>query len=271
MNRRVLVFTSALVAGVVFVAFLSLFLTDGFFADFLLDRNSRFMPYPVTVQNIMWLVFFIGAGELLLRYIQTDLEIRQVRLGLLPEDDTTLLRKQDLGNLYQRVRETMQAAPCEADAGRLSRQVAEVTAENAYFLQRLLSRCILQFQVSGAIDKANNMFNSSLELFQHEVELRYNTLRYIVWLIPTLGFIGTVVGIALALNDAGSVENYQDPDLLKQLTQSLGVAFFTTLLALLQSAVLMFALHLVQGMEETSLNRIGQYCLDNLINRLYET
>ena len=55
------------------------------------------------------------------------------------------------------------------------------------------------------------MFNASLELFEHEVELRYNTLRYIVWLIPTLGFIGTAVGIALALSDAGSVENYQTP------------------------------------------------------------
>ena len=262
------VFMGAVGAGVIFIGALSLFLAEGFFADFLLDRHSKFMPYPVTVQNIMWLVFFIGAGELLLRYLQTDREIQQLDLELLPEDDTTLLRKQDLGSMYQRVRETMRSPSVE---GELSRQGAGAAADESYFLQRLLSRCILQFQVSGAIDKANNMFNSSLELFQHEVELRYNTLRYIVWLIPTLGFIGTVVGIALALNDAGSVENYQDPALLKQLTQSLGVAFFTTLLALLQSAVLMFALHVVQGMEESSLNRIGQYCLDNLINRLYET
>ena len=257
MNQRMRIFIGALSAGVIFIGLLSLFFSEGFFADFLLDRNSKFMPYPVTIQNIMWLVFFIGAGELLSRYLQTDREMSQIRLGLLPEDSTTLLRKQDLGGVYQRVKETMHPAPG--------------AAEDSYFLQRLLSRCILQFQVSGAIDKANNMFNSSLELFQHEVELRYNAIRYIVWLIPTLGFIGTVVGIALALSNAGSVDNFQDPTLLKQLTQSLGVAFFTTLLALLQSAVLMFALHVVQGQEEASLNRIGQYCLDNLINRLYET
>lgn len=271
MNQRMIIFSSAAGVAIVFIAFLSLLLSEGFFADFLLDRNSKFMPYPVTVQNIMWIVFFIGAGELLLRYLQTDREIQQVHLRLLPEDDTTLLRQQDLGSLYQRVRESARTAPGGAGDGRLSRYVAGAATEDSYFLQRLLSRCILQFQVSGAIDKANNMFNSSLELFQHEVELRYNAIRYIVWLIPTLGFIGTVVGIALALSHAGGVENYQDPTLLKELTQSLGVAFFTTLLALLQSAVLMFALHLVQGMEETSLNRIGQYCLDNLINRLYET
>ena len=107
MDRRLIVFMSAIGVGVVFIALLSLLLSEGFFADFLLDRNSKFMPYPVTVQNIMWLVFFVGAGELLLRYLQTDREIRQIDLGLLPEDDTTLLRKQDLGGVYQRVKETM--------------------------------------------------------------------------------------------------------------------------------------------------------------------
>ena len=82
MDRRLIVFMSAIGAGVVFIALLSLLLSEGFFADFLLDRNSKFMPYPVTVQNIMWLVFFVGAGELLLRYLQTDREIRQIDLGL---------------------------------------------------------------------------------------------------------------------------------------------------------------------------------------------
>ena len=250
MSQRITIGMSAVLAGIIFVGVMSAVLSDGFFADFLLDRNSRF-PYPFTVQNIMWLVFFIGAGELLVRHIESDREMLQIHKGLLPEDETTLLRKQDLVGLYRRMKGTMAGEP--------------------YFLQRLMSRCIQQFQISGTIDNANNLFNSSLELFQHEIELKYNALRYIVWLIPTLGFIGTVVGIALALSDAGNAENYQDPALLKQLTQSLGVAFYTTLLALLQSAVLMFVLYVIQGKEEAALNRIGQYCLDNLINRLYET
>ena len=238
-------------AAFVFVGLTSVVLTEGFFAEFLLDRNSRALPYPFTIQNVMWIVFFVGAGELLERWLQTDGERLQIHRELLPEDEETMFRKEDLGDLFRRVKQT--------------------GAEGDYFLQRLLSRCILQFQASGAIDHAINLFNSNLELFQHEIELKYNALRYVVWLIPTLGFIGTVVGIALALSDAGSVDDFQDPTLLKTLTQSLGVAFYTTLLALLQSAALMFALHAVQGREEATLNRIGQYCLDNLINRLFET
>jgi hypothetical protein len=49
----------------------------------------------------------------------------------------------------------------------------------------------------------------------------------------------------------------------------LGLAFNTTFVALLLSAVLVLFLHLVQSREEQSLNRAGSYTLANFINRLY--
>jgi flagellar motor component MotA len=118
------------------------------------------------------------------------------------------------------------------------------------------------------VDQANALLNSSLELFLHEIDLRYSMVRYVIWVIPALGFIGTVMGISLALAYAGAAD-LQDPSLLAGLTKQLAVAFDTTLLALVLSAVLVLAQHLVQAYEERSLNQAGQYCLDNLINRLY--
>ena len=105
---------------------------------------------------------------------------------------------------------------------------------------------------------------------QHEVDGRYSLLRYLVWVIPTIGFIGTVVGIATALGEAGDTQDFQDPALLGELTRNLGVAFYTTMLALVQSAILVLAQSVTQAREEGALNRAGQYCLDNLINRLYD-
>ena len=96
------------------------------------------------------------------------------------------------------------------------------------------------------------------------MELRYSMLRYIAWVIPAIGFIGTVVGIAWTLAQVDPAE----PD-LSALTKSLAVAFNTTLVALVLSAILVFFLHLVRNMEEKSLNRAGQYTLKNLFNRLY--
>ncbi|MGR3915006.1 MAG: MotA/TolQ/ExbB proton channel family protein, partial [Gammaproteobacteria bacterium] len=201
----------------------------------------------------------IGIGELALRYVMGGNETRQLERRLLPEDEQTVLRKRDLGALYRGIRA----------AG----------ADGEFWMQRLLRRSILSFQLSGSTAQVNAVFNATLDLCQHELDLRYNLLKYLVWLIPTLGFIGTVVGIAFALRSAGVTFAAAGvtpdlaqlgPQLMQGLTKELGVAFYTTLLALLQSAVLMFALHLIQGREENALNRVGQYCLDNLINRLYE-
>ena len=85
-------------------------------------------------------------------------------------------------------------------------------------------------------------------------------------------FIGTLVGISIALAKAGRLPDLEDPEALQTwinaLTTNLGVAFYTTLVALTLSAVLVFLTSLATSREERALNNTGQYCLDNLINRL---
>ena len=264
MTDRTLTVTGAGLAGVVWIGVLTAMLwgepADGEAAPafdvaaLLLGLHSDLPPYPFTIQNVMWLVFFLGFGELLARRRAADAEGAQLARGLLPEGDTLVLRQKDLGPFYEGIRKS--------------------DPNGEFWLQRLLTSIILQFQNNESTDQVNAVFNSLMDLFQHEIDLRYNLLRYLVWLIPTLGFIGTVVGIALALGEAGAVfagaGAAPDPDLMKDLTGELGVAFYTTLLALLQSAVLMATMHVVQGREEGALNRVGQYGMSNLVNRLYE-
>ena len=90
------------------------------------------------------------------------------------------------------------------------------------FVPRLIERCVLGFNLSHSADQTNSLLNSSLELYLHEIDLRYNIIRYITWLIPSLGFIGTVIGIMLALNYAGDRANVEAPDMLYQVTERLG-------------------------------------------------
>jgi len=251
-SARLIAAGVSVVIAVIFIAITSFLFSDPDFmlGAFLLDRHTDSFMYPFTIQNLMWVMFFVGCGELWIRFAGASREIAQLKRNLLPEDESLMLRAQELGPIYVKV--------CESDPSQ------------QFFLQRLVRRCILQFQASRSVDQANSLFNSSLELYQHEMDLKYNMLRYLVWLIPTLGFIGTVVGIAFALDYAAGVEDPQDPTLLAEISGRLGVAFYTTLLALIQSSIQMFALHIAQGREEMSLNLTGQYCLDNLINRLYE-
>lgn len=217
-------------------------------AAILLDVNRS--TYPFTVQNILWVAFFVGLGELSIRWRAGRLEASQIERGYLPEDEETVLRPgADLTPIYQKVRASKYRETC--------------------FVPRLIERCVLGFNISHSADQTNSLLNSSLELYLHEIDLRYNIARYITWLIPSLGFIGTVIGIMLALNYAGDRANVESADMLYQVTERLGVAFSTTLLALVMASILVFIQNVVQGNEETALNRAGQYCLDNLINRLY--
>lgn len=219
---------------------------EGYAARLLLNR--RVAAYPFTVQNVMWIVFFLGLGELLVRFLATAQESRQLHMKYLPEDASgPMLHAKILVPIYQR-------ASAGARAGR--------------FLPRLIQRVILMFQASRATDQAHSLLNTSMDLFMHEVDLNYNMLRYLMWLIPSLGFIGTVKGIGDALDKTGSSAP-TDPDLLTNVTRALAVSYDGTFLALMMTALLLLLMHIAQGREEEVVNQSGQYCLDNLINRLH--
>src|SRR5262249_54703239 len=59
-------------------------------------------------------------------------------------------------------------------------------------------------------------------------------------------------------------------EFLQQATTHLNVAFDCTLVALALSLALMFLIHSVQRDEEALVLDCQQYCLEHLVNRLYE-
>jgi biopolymer transport protein ExbB/TolQ len=245
MPRRPLVMGAAVIAGIVVVALLSLAL-KGRAAVLLLDHPSAHFMYPFTIQNMMHVVFFIGLGELFVRWRIGTREEAFLRKKYLPEDDQTVLTANDLGPIRKRV-----ANKFDHDHG---------------ILPSLINLAILQFQSSNSVEQAASVMNQQLELTSHRVDMRYGLVRFIAWIVPTLGFIGTVFSLGASLYAAGDPNKSFDP---KEVAMTLGVGFDCTMVALMESAVLVFILHLVQEQEETALNRAGDYTLRNLINRLY--
>lgn len=212
-------------------------------------RDDVFPPYPFTFHNLEWILFFIGAGELLYLYSRSRLERRQLDLEVLPADEGTLLDKRGLGLIAKSI----------------------PAASRNYRLQRLILRVVWQFQSSGSIGQATSVMNSSLELSQHSLDLEYSLSRYLAWLIPTIGFIGTALGIGQGLLKVKlGLPDDQIAAMFDSVTRELGSGFDTTLVALVLSSVLMFFLQRVQQYDEHALNLAGQYCLDRLINRFIE-
>ncbi|MEM1106673.1 MAG: MotA/TolQ/ExbB proton channel family protein [Pseudomonadota bacterium] len=242
--KRAFVLLVALVAAVILIGILSVAASPAV-QEILLDRDASFWPF--TIQNVMWIALFVGFGELALRWNAASEEEGQLRRGYLP-DDGALLTSDGLVRVREGVARRRFGRDC--------------------FLPRMIIRTIDQYQLNRKEDQASSVLTASLDLYMHEIDLRYSMLRYIAWLIPSLGFIGTVMGIMFALQYAGVPANAESDDFLFQVTSRLGVAFTTTLLALVMSAVLVLLQSVVQAKEERALNEAGQYCLDNLILQL---
>ena len=166
MKRQVTILIS-LVSAILVIALMARILPPDA-AAIMLDIKRA--SWPFTVQNVLWLAFFVGLGELSLRWRAGRLEESQFGRDYLPLDDETVLRPgDDITPIYQKVRSSKYRDVC--------------------FLPRLIERCVLNFNLGQSVDQTNSLLNSSLELFLHELDLRYNMIRYITWLIPSLGFI----------------------------------------------------------------------------------
>ena len=103
-------------------------------------------------------------------------------------------------------------------------------------------------------------------------ESTYALSRVLMWAIPILGFIGTVQGLGLAISGFGVLGGSVGMEAIKgaigQVTSGLGIAFDTTLLALVLTTLLMFPLTSVQRREENLFGEVDHYLDDLLLSRL---
>jgi biopolymer transport protein ExbB/TolQ len=246
-QKRILMIVFMVCLGIITLFILNEFIEDTFLKARIIGFNIETELFIYSIQSMMWIVFFIAMGELLIRIMEIRTYEKQFYKEYLPEDIYTIIELSELPKISAAIK-----------------QDAKVTGSLASFIQKLL----MQFQTSKSMEQTLNMLNAQLEIRSNLIDLNYNIIRYLSWLIPTLGFIGTVVGIANALAYAGKV-NGQGATFVAELTQKLALAFDTTLVALVMSAVVVFLTHIIQGKEENNLTQVGQYCLDNLINKLY--
>lgn len=103
-------------------------------------------------------------------------------------------------------------------------------------------------------------------------ESSYSLPRYLIWAIPILGFVGTVQGLASAVTGftvlGGAIDLLAIKNAIAKVTMGLGVAFDTTLLALVLTIPLMLLLTWVQRNEDHLLAAIDHYLDDAFLAKL---
>jgi biopolymer transport protein ExbB/TolQ len=133
-----------------------------------------------------------------------------------------------------------------------------------YLLPRALITALQRFDATRNVQAVSTATRDVCESESARLESELSIIRYIAWAIPSIGFIGTVRGIGDAL---GQAHRAVEGD-ITGVTQSLGVAFNSTFIALVISIVLMFFVHQLQLMQERLVLDTETYCDRFLIGRL---
>lgn len=137
-------------------------------------------------------------------------------------------------------------------------------SHNSAPLVQTLRAALWRYAGTKNVQNLSDAIESSVEALGVRQEAENSMIRYLIWAIPSIGFIGTVRGIgqALSLADkalAGDIAG---------MTDSLGVAFNSTLVALLISIFLMFLFHQLQRLQDGQIVDTQAYCDKYLLARV---
>jgi hypothetical protein len=251
-DRPIFLIAGAASAAVFLIFGLAIFPSDSRAAALLFDLAGKLGSFPFTVQGLMWLVFFMALSDALFIYLSVTKDQAELGAGYLPEQKTKMISSETAKAIYSAISNRPPTAS----------------------IRFLIIKTLDQFFVSKSLSRANDVFDNSVRLLYDRSDLQFSFIRYAAWLLPTIGFIGTVIGISLALVVAAEppmeMSSVSMRDWMGALTGELGFAFDTTLLALAQSALVVFIQSYVQAKAERVLVDSEEYCLDNLINKLLD-
>ncbi|NCC50847.1 MAG: MotA/TolQ/ExbB proton channel family protein [Spartobacteria bacterium] len=155
----------------------------------------------------------------------------------------------------------------------LDRMYGLVDDPKHFVLFSRIERALLNLHNIGMISDVSEMLRAQAENDEDQMESSYALLRGLIWGIPILGFIGTVMGLSQAIGRFGSVLSAGDViDSLKTslqgVTSGLAVAFDTTFVALIAALIIQLLLTALKKKEESFLDDSKDYCHRHIISKL---
>jgi len=131
-------------------------------------------------------------------------------------------------------------------------------------LVQTLRSSLWRYAATRNVQNLSDAIDSNLDALAVRQDSENTMIRYLIWAIPSIGFIGTVRGIGQALSQADQALAGD----IAGMTDSLGVAFNSTLVALLISIFLMFLFHQLQRLQDSQILDTQAYCEKFLLSRI---
>jgi biopolymer transport protein ExbB/TolQ len=129
---------------------------------------------------------------------------------------------------------------------------------------KTISSALRRYIITGSVQNASESITPALEAMAVKHEADLSIVKYIAWAIPSIGFLGTVRGIGMAMSEAETAVAGN----IGPMTESLGTAFNSTFVALLASVFIMFVLSFLQRAQDEQLVKVQEYCEKYLIERI---
>ena len=144
--------------------------------------------------------------------------------------------------------------------GDLDSITSQAERSKALVGKRLL-RLLGVWNSTGSSFQLERAADSDVELYELSMTSSFSLPKVLLWAIPLMGFIGTVIGMSQAVGSFDAVlSNADNVDGLKnglvKVTGGLGTAFDTTYLALVISVILAFPLNVLERNEDRLLSQI---------------
>ncbi len=161
-----------------------------------------------------------------------------------------------------------------AEASKLLREPSKIAPSDRRVLPSRLRG--LAASSGASADQLMELSREASALDQEEAAGRFTLTKYILYLLPVIGFIGTVEGISKALMNISlvlpMVKNLDGfMSNLTGVTSALQIAFDSTLLALFLSAALMFVQTLVHRRSDDLLARVDRWVVAHALSGLGST
>ncbi len=129
------------------------------------------------------------------------------------------------------------------DVREFTRQIEKLSpALQSRFLPRALKTALNRFGATRSVQHAADATREECEFEASSLDAELSMIRFTVWAIPAVGFVGTVRGIGAALQEAQRAAAGD----VTGVTQGLGITFNSTMVALSLTIIVMFFLHQIQ-------------------------
>lgn len=205
--------------GLVLPLLAAVILTVGFYAALRLVPDTLVAASFTQRGSIPYTIAFGTAWGLAVVFVKARkvaVQRRALDLVLLPSDEPAFV-----------------LTPRTADSV-LARLYEAVDDPQQFFLTRRIHNALSNLKNMQRIGDVDAVLRTHADNDEVQSDSSYTLLRGILWLLPVLGFIGTVLGLSLALGSFGAVlTNASDISQLKGALQSvtagLATAFETTL------------------------------------------